>query len=101
MCTLRVHKEGNYARAEIDARAAISARERIAYFLFFHHTLAESTASDSKTRMRYFWPGYGEKYYTQHRDKEGHLKHMFGGLAFGSYGNLHVLKSYRSLVILL
>ena len=75
MCTLRVHKEGKYARAEIDARAVISARARIAYFLFFHHTLAESTAfaSDSKTRMWYFWPGYGEKYYMQHRDKEGHF----------------------------
>ena len=37
---------------------------------------------------------YGEKYYTQHRDKEGHLKHMFASLAFGSYVNLHVLKSW-------
>ena len=47
--------------------------------------------------MWYFWPGYGEKYYTQQRDKEGHLKHMFASLTFGSYGNLHVLKSYMSL----
>ena len=58
-------------------KKAIFARARILlFFLFFHHTVAESTAftSDSKTRMWYFWLGYGEKYYTQHRDKVGHTK---------------------------
>ena len=50
-------------------------------------------------RLTLDWPGYGEKYYMRHRDKEGHPKHMFVSLAFGSFGNLHVLKNYMSLEI--
>ena len=41
---------------------------------YFHRTLAESTtfALGSEMRMWYFRPGYDEKSYTQHEDKEGH-----------------------------
>ena len=42
--------------------------------IIVHHTLADSTtlAPGSETRIWYFWPGYDEKSYTQHGDKEGH-----------------------------
>ena len=42
--------------------------------IFFHHNLAKSTtfASGSEMRMWYFRPGYDEKSYTQHGDKESH-----------------------------
>ena len=55
--TLRVHKEGDYA-----ARAA-------------------------KTRMWYFWPGYGENNIRNSGMKRAIPEHMFVSLAFGSCGN--------------
>ena len=70
----------------------------------FHHTLVESTtfAPGFETRMWYFRPGYDEKSYTQHGDKEGQPRAHVCHLRLRLGWHLHVLwtgQLFTSLVL--